>query len=39
MICALPDNVYTSVAQQLQVAEAKVQEITPSYTEINVYSH
>lgn len=25
-------NVYTSVAQQLQVAEAKVQEITPVYT-------
>lgn len=25
-------NVYTSVAQQLQIAEAKVQEITPVYT-------
>lgn len=25
-------QVYTSVAQQLQVAEAKVQEITPIYT-------
>lgn len=25
-------NVYTSVAQQLQMAEAKVQDITPVYT-------
>lgn len=28
-------NVYTSVAQQLQMAEAKVQEITPVYTVVD----